>query len=287
VSFLDGNMHSLNTIGLTPDQLREHNANDLQRPDYNLGPNSNRVSSNVPCPLSEQQIYLTLGLLNTSRSILTDGKAGRGLFTPTIGSPDFDPSSVPMPTLAPIDVFDFCTAWDDHLADRRQRREDIDKLAEALHHTDMSVTAIEGILEAAKDLPLGAQLVGVTAPSGWIWTHPSAGLAGPIMPSQGNAMLNSAIRSSAGSALRFVSVGAIGLDALQVGYQLSEGYPDRAAYAAADGAISYYAVTYFKLYGAGFALAYKGIGGTEAVVKASAVSGLAYNCAAQNGYSIP
>jgi RHS repeat-associated protein len=76
VTFLDGGVNSPNQLNGAP-----NSPDSLPRSDYNLGPNSNRVSSNVPCPLSEQQLYLTLSLLNTSRQVLATGQAGRGIGT--------------------------------------------------------------------------------------------------------------------------------------------------------------------------------------------------------------
>ena len=214
-------------------------------------------------------------------------KKGPGdTFSTVSGMTAFDPSSIPMPTLAPVDVYDPCGAFYAYVAERRQLGEDADKLGAALHDAGLSAAVIEAAVEEAKHLPPGAKLVGATAPNYWLWLHPSAGVAGPMMPSQGNALLNGAIRSAAGSALKYVTAGAYAVDGFHIIYEIHEGHSDRAAYVAADAAIGMAATRAFKLYGAAGSIAFRLAGGTEALAKVTIPSGMATACTADSGFYI-
>lgn len=200
-------------------------------------------------------------------------------------SPDIP---IPMPELAPIDVYSACDAFAAHMTQKTQRKEDLNKLREALQAADMSLTVTEAILAHAADLPLDSKLVGVQNASTWVWTHPSYGLIGPVMPSHGNPLLNSAIRETAGGAARYVAPVAIGTDVFQVVYEASSGNWDKAGYNAVDAMVGLALVKRFgaKLGGL-LEVGYKVGGGSEAVGKALTPAALLRACSLENGTWIP
>jgi RHS repeat-associated protein len=196
--------------------------------------------------------------------------------------------SVSMPTLAGIDIrYPECEAFDAYMNQKRQRKEELDQIREALKKADMSETAITGILKAAAALPLDAKLVGVTNANSWVWLHPSAN-AGPVMmPSYVHQTMNSMVRSGATSGLRYVSYVGVPLSIGQISYEYSQGNYEGMIYNSFDAAITTAAIYSSGAAGAIGALLYKGAGGTEKLHEVMTPGALLRGCAIASGMYRP
>lgn len=201
------------------------------------------------------------------------------------GGGSFDPSSIPVPTLVPIDIYSSCDALADRMGEIQERREDLNALRDALQKADVGADAMEAILKGAQNLPLDVKLVGVSSPSTWVWLHPSAGYGQLLMPSHANGAFNAAIRTGAAGAVRYMPLVSFGIDGAQVYSAYLDGDEMGMVYNTID-AVGTLALSR-NVYGIVAAATLKSMGGSKMIHENSRVVAAAQACEAESGVYVP
>jgi RHS repeat-associated protein len=177
-----------------------------------------------------------------------------------------------------------CDQYDDYLKATKEEQEKIAELEKQLHALHLTNEAIEGLLEKIAELPPGANIVGVGTPQTWIWLGQGGIKKYGIMfadMSQGSG----AVVSAAHGALRWAPVAGAVMDGLMIGYEVSEGHWDKAAYKSFDSMASMAMIRYGKTYGALAAVLYNAMGGSESIARNLPGAAFMSMCAASMGGS--
>jgi hypothetical protein len=141
---------------------------------------------------------------------------------------------------------------------------------------------IDATLEQIKQLPPGANLLGVGTANQFYFLNGAAaaryGIAVVDPVAVGGTIITGSLKAGAASALRFVPVAGYVINGGQIGYELLGGRWDGAAYKAFDAAATAAMVKWGRLPGAGVAVAYELVGGSESIVRNLPSMGYTMEC---------